>query len=277
MFPFNALQFSFYNLFKEWTTDPVTGKMPSWASACSGATAGCIATISVYPLDLIKTRLTIQSRAGTERKYNGIWDCFVKIYKQEGFLALYKGVSASIAGVIPFQGFTFMAYEILSVLWGKPKNKLSGWENFVNGCLAGAFAQTFSFPFDTVRKKMQAQSSAGTTKTDVKFNGLIDCFVQTVKQKGVLALWSGTIANLAKVAPYAGIMFYIFEYCKRFFLYQNGYTTSMFHENLRPDVNQGWRPDQVKQYLRNLEEEKKTGKPLEECQRIAASTVIERD
>lgn len=244
-------------MFKGWATNPETGKMTALASATAGATAGCISTIAVYPLDLVKTRLTIQARAGKDRKYNGIWDCIMKVYKQEGFLALYKGVSASIAGVIPFQGFTFMAYEILSKVWGKPKNKLSGWENFVNGCCAGAFAQTFSFPFDTVRKKMQAQSSAGTTKTDVQFNGLIDCFVQTVKQKGFLALWSGTIANLAKVAPYAGIMFYIFEYCKRFYLYKNGYTTQMFKEVYREGVDQGWSPAEVKAWLKEQEAAKK--------------------
>lgn len=34
---------------------------------------------------------------------------------------------------------------------------------------------------------------------DVHFAGLVDCFKQTVKTKGVLALWNGLTANLLRV------------------------------------------------------------------------------
>lgn len=45
-----------------------------------------------YPLDLIRTRLTIQT---TENKYNGIADTYKKIVREEGYRALYKGVGTS--------------------------------------------------------------------------------------------------------------------------------------------------------------------------------------
>lgn len=67
-------------------------------------------------------------------------------------------MSTSIIGVIPYAGGTFMAYEILDKAWGKPKEKMTPLENFLNGCVAAAFAQTFSFPFDTIRKKLQVSS-----------------------------------------------------------------------------------------------------------------------
>jgi solute carrier family 25 protein 43 len=230
------------------------GRLSALNAMAAGSMGGIAATVATYPTDMIKTRLTIQHADPSKAKYKGMVDAFVVVYKEEGFLAFYKGLSTSIIGVIPFAGGTFMAYEVLDKAWGKPKNKMSGLENFLNGCAAAAFAQTFSFPFDTIRKKLQAQSKAlaaghGDMNPDVQFNGMVDCFVQTVKKKGIFGLWAGTTANLAKVAPYAGLMFLGFETSKRFFLYQNGYTSSMFVDQPRVGVPQNIKPHELKAWL----------------------------
>ena len=252
LFPYNAIQFAAFNSLKIMFTDSKTGKLSAKWAAFSGSAGGIIATVSVYPLDMVKTRLTIQSKVNP--KYNGIIDAFKKIYAEEGFLAFYKGLTASILGVIPFSGATFMGYEVLAYVWGKPRNELNGWQNFINGCLAGAFAQTFSFPFDTVRKKMQAQSCAmDGPKADVQFNGIIDCFAQTIKKKGFFGLWNGTIANLVKVAPYAGLMFWFNEICKNYYLYKNGYTTSMWKAIPKEGVDQFWTPEELKAHMAEVE------------------------
>lgn len=85
-------------------------------------------------------------------------------------------------------------------------------------------------------------------KPDVQFNGLIDAFRQTVKQKGFFALWAGTTANLVKVVPYAGIMFATFEASKRAFLYTNGFTTSPLVDQPIPGVPQDLTPSQLKEW-----------------------------
>lgn len=45
----------------------------------------------MQPFEIIKVRLQTQSAAN--KMYNGIADCLMKIIKNEGFLALYKGIS----------------------------------------------------------------------------------------------------------------------------------------------------------------------------------------
>jgi solute carrier family 25 protein 43 len=102
-----------------------------------------------------------------------------------------------------------MAYDVLDKAWNKPRDKSNTLQSFVNGCLAACFAQTFSFPFDTIRKKMQAQSKVvpADMKPDVEFHGVIDAFRQTVKKNGILGLWKGNLANLAKVAPYGAFSY----------------------------------------------------------------------
>jgi len=247
LFPYNAVQFASFNQMKVWWTDPVSGKLSATSAGIAGSVGGITATIVTYPTDMIKTRLTASHADKSKAKYHGIIDAFVTVAKEEGFLAFYKGLSTSVIGVVPFAGGTFMAYEILDKAWGKPKDKMTAVENFINGCLAASFAQTFSFPFDTIRKKLQAQSKTvhESMRPDVEFNGMSDAFIQTVKKNGVLGLWRGTSANLAKVAPYAGIMFASFEACKRVFMYSNGYTQSPFQDLPIPGVDQSLTPEEL--------------------------------
>ena len=39
---------------------------------------------------------------------------------------------------------------------------------------------------------------------DVHFTGMLDCFRQVIKTKGILTLWSGLTANMVKVGHAAG-------------------------------------------------------------------------
>lgn len=53
---------------------------------------------AVYPSNLVKTRLQVQSRA--QPLYTGTFDAFRKIARQEGFKGFYKGFGASTANVL---------------------------------------------------------------------------------------------------------------------------------------------------------------------------------
>jgi solute carrier family 25 protein 43 len=252
LFPYSAIQFAAFNRLKLVFSDE-DGNLTPVNALFAGSLGGVMATISVYPLDMVKTRLTVQ-HSGGDAKYLGISHAFKTIAAEEGVGAFYKGLAPSVMGVIPFAGCTFMSYEVLSKVWGKPRSKLGPVEQFLNGCLAGAFAQTFSFPFDTIRKKMQAQSKVATegmVQADVEFTSMTDCFVKTIKKNGPLGMWRGTTANLAKVAPYAGLMFLAFEASKRVFLYMNGYTISPYKDTPKPEVDQSMRPEELKQWLKN--------------------------
>ena len=51
-----------------------------------GGVSGAIAQGSIYPMEVIQTRLAV-SPAGT---YKGILDAFSKIVRQEGYAALFR-------------------------------------------------------------------------------------------------------------------------------------------------------------------------------------------
>lgn len=55
-------------------------------SIAIGGISGAIAQGTIYPMEVIQTRLAI-SPAGT---YRGILDAFAKIVRQEGYFALFR-------------------------------------------------------------------------------------------------------------------------------------------------------------------------------------------
>ncbi|KAG0265064.1 mitochondrial thiamine pyrophosphate transporter [Linnemannia exigua] len=98
--------------------------------AC-GATSGVISKTAVYPLDMVRKRLQIQgseqqrsimgpsSSAGAVTNTNTgsaaapttVWRCMVHIVKQEGYLALYKGLLPGILKAAPASAVTFLVFS----------------------------------------------------------------------------------------------------------------------------------------------------------------------
>ena len=67
----------------------------------AGALAGITSVTCTYPLDLVRTRLSVQSgtigRKEVQKKVPGIWTTIKHIYKTEGGLfALYRGLSPTL-------------------------------------------------------------------------------------------------------------------------------------------------------------------------------------
>ena len=75
---------------------------------CGGA-AGITSVFFTYPLDIVRTRLSIQSASFAAlgqthtSKLPGMWATLAKMYKTEGgILALYRGIIPTVAGVAPY-------------------------------------------------------------------------------------------------------------------------------------------------------------------------------
>ncbi|XP_052027151.1 solute carrier family 25 member 43 [Apodemus sylvaticus] len=246
LFPCSVVQLAAYRKFVVLFMDDL-GRISQWSSIVAGSLAGMVSTTVTYPTDLIKTRLIMQNML--EPSYRGLIHAFSTIYQQEGFLALYRGVSLTVVGAVPFSAGSLLVYMNLEKIWNGPRDRFSHLQNFTNVCMAATVSQTLSFPFDTVKRKMQAQSLylPHCGGVDVHFSGAADCFRQVVKTQGVLGLWNGLTANLLKVVPYFGVMFSMFEFCKRIFLYQNGYTLSPLTYKLTPGVDQSLKPQELRE------------------------------
>lgn len=73
-----------------------------------GGIAGVTSVFFTYPLDIVRTRLSIQSASFAElgnkpQELPGMWATLARMYKTEGGMsALYRGIIPTIAGVAPY-------------------------------------------------------------------------------------------------------------------------------------------------------------------------------
>jgi solute carrier family 25 phosphate transporter 23/24/25/41 len=62
-----------------------------------GSISGCVGATSVYPLNLVRTRLQASGSSGHPQKYDGMMDVVRLTYKREGWRGFYKGLAPSLA------------------------------------------------------------------------------------------------------------------------------------------------------------------------------------
>ncbi|KAI5464761.1 mitochondrial carrier domain-containing protein [Mariannaea sp. PMI_226] len=159
----------------------------------AGAIAGVSEILVMYPLDVVKTRVQLQTApAGHPDAYKGMVDCFARIIKTEGFSRLYRGISAPILMEAPKRATKFAANDE----WGKFYRNLFGVEKMnqslsvLTGASAGATESFVVVPFELVKIRLQDKASAG------KYNGMFDVVSKIVKNEGPLALYQGLESTL---------------------------------------------------------------------------------
>jgi hypothetical protein len=75
------------------------------ASTVAGVASACTST----PVDVVKTRL--MNQAGGEQVYKGMLDAFIKIPRDEGAMALYKGFTPIVVRKVLWLCAFFVTYE----------------------------------------------------------------------------------------------------------------------------------------------------------------------
>lgn len=75
----------------------------------AGGLAGIASWVFNYPVDVIKTRLQVQTPSSM--KYKGIMDCALKIIKEEGHVVLWRGLGPTIVRAFVANSVVFPAYE----------------------------------------------------------------------------------------------------------------------------------------------------------------------
>jgi solute carrier family 25 (mitochondrial phosphate transporter), member 23/24/25/41 len=95
----------------------------------AGGLAGAVAQTTIYPIDLVKTRL--QTFACESGNVPSIGALSRDIWKQEGPRAFYRGVVPSLLGIIPYAGLDLAAYETLKDMSRTYIHKDSGMSSII--------------------------------------------------------------------------------------------------------------------------------------------------
>jgi solute carrier family 25 (adenine nucleotide translocator) protein 4/5/6/31 len=208
-FPTQAFNFAFKDsikkLFPKYDAKKEFGKF-FLVNMASGGLAGAGSLVIVYPLDYARTRLASDVGTG-KRDFKGLGDCLVKTATgPKGPLALYNGFGVSVAGIIPYRGVYFGLYDSL-----REKNPFKN-DLGVLGILSKFAVAQFtaitagyaSYPFDTVRRRLQMQSEK--PKEQWIYRGTADCFSKIATTEGPSAFFKGAGANALRTVGSALVL-----------------------------------------------------------------------
>ncbi|XP_046739181.1 ADP,ATP carrier protein-like [Diprion similis] len=197
-FPTQALNFAFKDKYKALFLDGIP-KDAFWrqfaGNLASGGAAGATSLLFVYPLDFARTRLAADVGKGSQRQFNGMMDCMIKIFKSDGPIGLYRGFNVSVQGIIMYRASYFGFYDSARSMLPDPKST----PLYINFCIAETvttIAGLISYPFDTVRRRMMMQS--GRSKSDVMYKNTLDCWAKVFQKEGSGAFFKGAFSNILR-------------------------------------------------------------------------------
>ena len=115
----------------------------------AGSMAGVTSVLFTYPLDLVRTRLAVETGAAADRRYRNTIQAAMRISQEEGVRALWNGIGPTLTGILPYAGIAFLTHGTLKdiVAQGNPVDPETGrhpvlwWQNLACGAVAGLFGQ----------------------------------------------------------------------------------------------------------------------------------------
>mmetsp|Transcript_19286 Transcript_19286/g.29301 ORF Transcript_19286/g.29301 Transcript_19286/m.29301 type:complete len:304 (+) Transcript_19286:70-981(+) len=208
-FPTQAFNFAFKDSIK--SLFPKVDKRTEFGkffliNMASGGLAGAGSLLIVYPLDYARTRLASDVGTG-KQQFSGLADCLKQTFQKGGISALYNGLGVSIVGIVPYRGVYFGLFDTLSGYnpYQKSENGLlRAGSKFVAAQTSAIAAGYASYPFDTVRRRLQMQSEK--PKAEWVYQGTADCFGKIIREEGTAALFKGAGANALRTVGAAMVL-----------------------------------------------------------------------
>jgi len=234
-FPFSAINFYCYEMVLDVLNGPQrlsdededdvsnTREVSTLSRLVAGAVAGTTACVACYPLDLVRTRLTTQLDG--KETYRGITDAFAKIVQNEGPVGLYSGIVPTLMVAVPNFSISWVVYGSLKeyaledelfynlrkIDTNTGEEKLGFLLTLGCGAASGTMSTLLTFPFDTVRRRMQIQGQHFSVDERLSATQMIRSLL---KKDGIKGFYRGLTPEVMKVVPMVGTMFTVYEILK---------------------------------------------------------------
>jgi len=179
--------------------------------AVAGGVAGMAAIAMFYPLSSVSTRLQVQAREAAtgsqthKKPFKGTLDAFKRISTEEGLLAFYSGLKASLIGIAASNTVYFYWYSFLreNAIQLVQRKDLTAVESLGVSSVAGIINVLSTLPIWVVNTRMQLD----TSKT------LKQQLMTVYNDEGVKGFYKGLIPSLILVSNPA-VQFMVFERLK---------------------------------------------------------------
>ncbi|KAK9814714.1 hypothetical protein WJX72_010326 [[Myrmecia] bisecta] len=206
--PSKAIELAAFDAFKAilMKKNPKTGRQNgngAFLTGVAGGAAGVTATIAMFPLETVRTRLAMNNG-----EYGSILHAMSTILREEGFGAFYRGLDASLIGVIPYAALRLGLYDGFKWSYRKVTGEqtVPASHAMVFGALAGLLSATATFPLEVVRRRMMLGTAKGNTFKAV---------AAIAAAEGWGSLYKGLALTWAKQVPQNAITFVAYDLSKQ--------------------------------------------------------------
>uniref|UniRef100_A0A6P4E245 Mitochondrial 2-oxoglutarate/malate carrier protein n=1 Tax=Drosophila rhopaloa TaxID=1041015 RepID=A0A6P4E245_DRORH len=184
--------------------------VPTYMKYVMGGTSGMLATCIVQPMDLLKTRMQISGTLGT-REYKSSYDVLSKVFKNEGMLSLYNGLSAGLMRQATYTTARMGVFQ-MELDWYRKnyESDPSVVASMTMGIMAGAFGAMFGNPAEVALIRMMSDNRL-LPEHRRNYKNVGEAFMRIVKDEGVVTLWRGClptvgramVVNMVQLASYS--------------------------------------------------------------------------
>ena len=185
-----------------------------------GGISAAVSKTAVAPIERVKLLLQTQdanAKIKSDKKYKGIVDVFVRVPKEEGVSAFWRGNLANVIRYFPTQALNFAFKDTYKKIFCPFDPKKQFWMfflgNLASGGAAGATSLLFVYPLDFARTRLAADVGKG--KEDRQFQGLNDCLSKIYKNDGLKGLYQGFGVSVIGIIIYRAFYFGGYDTAKR--------------------------------------------------------------
>ncbi|KAF6760186.1 mitochondrial carrier domain-containing protein [Ephemerocybe angulata] len=230
IFPYAATKFMAYDQI-HYVLMPTQAQETGAKRFLAGSLAGVTSVFFTYPLDVIRVRMAFET---SPRLVNGapVHPSFLatasQMYKEGArslppnsyfnrfpILKLYRGFSVTVAGMVPYAGVSFLSWGYLRSTFlppdkagHRPPTPIA---DLAIGAMSGLAAQTSSYPFEVIRRRMQV---GGITRPD-RWLGWGETVTAIWKSSGWRGFYVGLGLGYIKVVPMTAVSYTVWQSCKR--------------------------------------------------------------
>ena len=175
---------------------------PVYRGTCA-ASAGIIGQLCTYPIDVVRARLTV----APDTSKVSISGTFKDIVKEGGTRALYRGLTPTLFAVAPFLACQMSTADTCKSIAASNDVEVTPIVMLGVGGTAGLVAQTFVYPLDVLRRRMQVQGGGGGGAGNVNIisDSTWVAMRQVVQKEGFRSLFAGIGPTYLKVFPAVAI------------------------------------------------------------------------
>jgi len=211
VFPTGAITCTSYvNLLKLTPADDEIDAMEPIYRGGAAAGAALIGQISTYPIEVVRTRVTISGAP--------VMNVIREVAAEGGFRAFYGGLAPTLAAVVPFVAVQNASIDLGRNTTGHGQDGAPSYVHlWLVGAFAGCSAQTFTYPLDVLRRRLMAGSLAGNVARD----GWVAAARGVVQREGIGSLFAGIGATYLKSVPSVATIATVCVSMNQYFARQN--------------------------------------------------------